>query len=222
MFDRLITLIGRDKFSKLEKTNVLIVGIGGVGGYALEALIRSGIKNISIIDHDNIDVSNINRQIITSKNNIGQSKVIEAKKRALEINPDVNIKIFKQMLSEDNIDQILENKFNYIIDACDTISTKISLIEKSLIYKYKLISSMGAANLSDPSKISITKLSKTTTDPIAKILRRKIKDEKLKKKIMVVCSSEIPKKNQKLGTNSYIPGIVGLLCASYIINDITK
>lgn len=222
MFERLISLVGKDKFSKLEKANILVVGIGGVGGYALEALIRSGIKNISIIDYDNIELSNINRQIITSVESIGKSKVEVAKKRALKINPDINITAFEEKLSSDNIDEILNKGFDYVIDACDTISTKVSIIEKSFIYKYKLISSMGAANKSDPSKISITELSKTINDPIARILRKKVKDLKIKKKIMVVSSSELPKKSKVLGTNSYIPGIAGLLCASYVINDITK
>ena len=222
MFERLISLIGKDKFSKLQTTNVLVVGIGGVGGYALEALVRSGIMNISIIDYDKIELSNLNRQIITSNDNIGLTKVDVAKERVLKINPESNIITFNENLNEENIDRILENKFDYIIDACDTISTKVLIIEKSLKNKYKLISCMGTANKTNPALLSITELSKTSNDPIAKILRKRIKDLKINKKIPVVSSTETPVIKQQLGTNSYIPGIAGLLCASYVINDITK
>lgn len=220
MFERLITLVGKDKFSKLQSAKVLIVGIGGVGGYALEALVRSGIKNIAIIDGDNIELSNLNRQIISSTENIGLSKVEVAEKRALCINPDINIKLHNENLTANNIDIILSEKYDYIIDACDTISTKILLIEKSLNYKYKLISSMGTANKTNPALFSITELSKTSNDPIARILRKKVKELKINKKIMVVSSTETTSPSNKLGTNSYIPGIAGLLCASYVINDI--
>ncbi|MDD4406837.1 MAG: tRNA threonylcarbamoyladenosine dehydratase [Bacilli bacterium] len=222
MFERMISLIGRDKFSKLQTTNVLVVGIGGVGGYALEALARSGIMNISIIDYDKIEITNLNRQIITSNDNIGLNKVDVAKERVIKINPDIKITIFNKSLNKDNIDFILENKYDYIIDACDTIDTKVLIIEKSLKYKFKLISCMGTANKTNPALLSITELSKTSNDPIAKILRKKIKTLKINKKIYVVSSTEMPIANKILGTNSYIPGIAGLLCASYVINDITK
>ena len=222
MFERLITLIGKDKFGKLQTVSVLVVGIGGVGGYAFEALVRSGIINISIIDGDNIDISNLNRQIISSNDNIGLEKVEVAKNRALKINSNIKIITFNENLNNNNIDLILKNKYDYVIDACDTIETKVLLIEKVFKYKYKLISSMGTANKTNPSLFSITDLSKTTNDPIARILRKKVKELKINKKIMVVSSTETPVANEKLGTNSYIPGIAGLLCASYVINDITK
>ncbi len=222
MFERLISLIGKDKFSRLETVSVLVVGIGGVGGYALESLIRSGVKNISIIDGDNVELSNLNRQIISSNENIGLNKVDVAKERALKINPNINITTFNENLVAENIDEILSNKYDYIIDACDTIATKLLIIEKSLKYKYKFISSMGTANKTNPALLSITELSKTNNDPIARILRKKVKELKINRKIIVVSSTETPVPNDKLGTNSYMPGIAGLLCASYVINDITK
>lgn len=222
MFERLITLVGKENLLKLQNQKVLIVGIGGVGGYALEAIVRSGINNIYIIDRDCIEISNLNRQLISLQKNIGLTKVEIAKKRALEINPKLNINIYHENLDEDNIDQILKNEFDYIIDACDTISTKLLLIEKSILYKYKLISSMGTANKTNPALFSVTDLSKTSNDSIARILRKKVKELKLNKKIMVVSSTETPISTGGLGTNSYIPGIAGLMCASYVINDITK
>ncbi|NLL01954.1 MAG: tRNA threonylcarbamoyladenosine dehydratase [Mollicutes bacterium] len=222
MFERLITLIGKDKFSRLQSTKVLVVGIGGVGGYALEALVRSGILNIAIIDRDNIEISNLNRQIITSNENIGLTKVEVAKERALKINPNLNITDFKYNLDKTNIDEVLQNKYDYVIDACDTVSTKLLIIEKSLKYKYKFISCMGTANKTNPALFSITELSKTKNDSIARILRRKVKELKINKKIMVVSSTETPVPTGKLGTVSYMPGVAGLLCASYVINDITR
>ena len=220
MFDRLISLIGIDKFKKLESINVLVVGLGGVGGYAFEALIRSGIKNITIVDGDVIEESNLNRQIITSNNNIGASKTDEAKTRALDINPNLNIKTINEFINKDNFDLLFKDKYDYVIDACDDLNVKLLLILNA--NKYKLISSMGTANKTNPSLFTITDLDKTNNDPIARILRKKIKDLKISRKFKVVSSTETPVQNEKLGTNSYIPGIAGLLCASYIINDITK
>lgn len=220
MFERFISLIGKDKFKKVEKVNVLVVGLGGVGGYAFEALIRSGIKNITIIDGDKIEESNLNRQIITSNKNIGIFKTEAAKIRALEINDNLNIKTINEKLTTSNIQNILKDKYDYIIDACDDIEIKLELIKHS--NKYKLISSMGTANKVNPAAFEITTIDKTSNDPIARILRKKVKELKYKRKFKVVCSKETPVPNKNLGTNSYIPGIAGLLCASYVINDITK
>jgi tRNA A37 threonylcarbamoyladenosine dehydratase len=220
MFERLISLIGVDKFKKLQKVNVLVIGLGGVGGYAFEALIRSGIINITIVDGDTIEESNLNRQIISSNNNIGNKKCDEAKERALSINPNLNIKIIDEFITKDNFDLILKDKYDYIIDACDDLNVKLMLIVNA--NKYKLVSCMGTANKTNSSLLEITDLDKTNNDPIARILRKKVKELKLNRKFKVVSSTETPVPNNKLGTNSYIPGIAGLLCASYVINDITR
>ena len=220
MFDRLIKLIGKDKFKSLQEVNVLVIGLGGVGGYAFEALIRSGISNITIIDGDNIEETNLNRQIITSNKNIGLSKVEVAKNHGLEINPTVNINAKKIFITEDNFNEILNEKYDYVIDACDDLVVKFLLIKNA--NKYKLISSMGTANKFDPSKFQITTLDKTKNDPIARILRKRVKDAHIHRKFKVVSSTEPPVQKDCLGTNSYIPGIAGLLCTSYVVNDITK
>jgi len=220
MFERLISLIGKDKFKNLQNVNVLVVGLGGVGGYAFEALVRSGITNISIIDGDKVEESNLNRQIISSKKNIGLPKVEVAKNRALEINPNVNIDAREFFITEDNFLEILDKKYDYVIDACDDLKVKLLLIKNA--NKYKLVSSMGTANKFDPSLFQITTIDKTSNDPIARILRHKIKEQKIRRKFKVVSSSETPVQKDKLGTNSFIPGIAGLLCASYVFNDITK
>ena len=222
MFERLIALIGEDKLKEIKEKKILLIGVGGVGSYALEALIRNGFSKITIVDYDKIDISNLNRQIITNSKNIGEYKVNEAKKRALLINPDAEIEIFNQRLDKENLLAILDHDFDYIIDACDTLEVKFALIENSLHYKYKLISSMGTAKKFDPTKLEITTLDKTFNDPIARILRSKVKHAHINKKVHVVSSTEVPKEMDVLGTANLVPSVAGLLCVSYIFNDIIK
>ena len=220
MFDRIISLIGIDKFNELQSKKILIVGCGGVGGYTLETLVRSGIKNIDIVEFDKIDETNLNRQIITNYENIGNSKSEEAKKRALSINPNVNINIYEIFLDENNINEILSNNYDYIIDACDTVNTKIELIKNSINKNIKLISCMGTAKKLDPTKLEITTLDKTNYDPLAKVLRKKLKELKINKKINVVSSTEQVMDCKNLGSFMMVPATAGILCAKYVICDI--
>lgn len=219
MFERLITLIGEDDVNKLKKANVLIVGLGGVGGYALETLVRSGIYNLTIVDGDIVELSNLNRQIISKRDVIGRPKALVAQARTLEINPDVNLKVINEFISEDNFSLLNIDSFDYVIDACDDLNLKILLIKNA--DKYKLISSMGTANKMDMTRFKITTIDKTSYDPLAKIIRKKIKEEKIRTKFKVVSSDEkVMKNGTKLGTIAYMPAVSGLLCASYVINDI--
>lgn len=219
MFERLITLIGEDDVNKLKKANVLIVGLGGVGGYALETLVRSGIYNLTIVDGDIVELSNLNRQIISKRDVIGRPKSLVAQARTLEINPDVNLKVINEFISEDNFSLLNIDSFDYVIDACDDLNLKILLIKNA--DKYKLISSMGTANKMDMTRFKITTIDKTSYDPLAKIIRKKIKEEKIRTKFKVVSSDEkVMKNGTKLGTIAYMPAVSGLLCASYVINDI--
>lgn len=219
MFERLITLIGEDDVNKLKKANVLIVGLGGVGGYALETLVRSGIYNLTIVDGDIVELSNLNRQIISKRDVIGKPKALVAQARTLEINPDVNLKVINQFIREDNFSLLNIDSFDYVIDACDDLNLKMLLIENA--DKYKLISSMGTANKMDMTRFKITTIDKTSYDPLAKIIRKKIKEEKIRTKFKVVSSDEkVMKNGTKLGTIAYMPAVSGLLCASYVINDI--
>ena len=219
MFERLITLIGEDDVNKLKKANVLIVGLGGVGGYALETLVRSGIYNLTIVDGDIVEFSNLNRQIISKRDVIGRPKALVAQARTLEINPDVNLKVINEFISEDNFSLLNIDSFDYVIDACDDLNLKLLLIKNA--DKYKLISSMGTANKMDMTRFKITTIDKTSYDPLAKIIRKKIKEEKIRTKFKVVSSDEkVMKNGTKLGTVAYMPAISGLLCASYVINDI--
>ena len=219
MFERLITLIGEDNVNKLKKANVLIVGLGGVGGYALETLVRSGIYNLTIVDGDIVELSNLNRQIISKRDVIGRPKTLVAQARTLEINPDVNLRVINEFISEDNFSLLNIDSFDYVIDACDDLNLKILLIKNA--GKYKLISSMGTANKMDMTRFKITTIDKTSYDPLAKIIRKKIKEEKIRTKFKVVSSDEkVMKNGTKLGTIAYMPAVSGLLCASYVINDI--
>lgn len=220
MFERTISLIGNENFNKIKEKTILIVGLGGVGGYATEALVRSGIHNLILIDHDKVDITNINRQIIATNNNIDNNKVNEFKKRILEINPNCNVTIHKLFLDRNNY-SILDNyQIDYIIDCCDSVDTKKLLIDYSLNKNIKLISSMGTANKLDPTKLTITDIRKTSYDPLAKILRKYINDLKTNKKIMVVSSTEQPLKRENLSTLIFVPATAGLLCANYVIKDI--
>jgi len=223
MFDRLISLIGENIFKKLANIKVLIIGIGGVGGYALEALVRSGVKNITIVDYDKIDESNLNRQVITNFSNIGLSKVLEAEKRAKLINPDVNIVSIDRKVDETNLDDILKNNFDFVIDACDTTIVKFELMKKRDLYGYKLISSMSTAKKLNPSKLSIMTLDKTSYDPLAKKLRYMLRKENVSGKFMVVSScEEVNVTGNGLGSVITVPAVAGFYLVSYIINDIVN
>lgn len=219
MFERLITLIGEDDVNKLKKANVLIVGLGGVGGYALEALVRSDVCNLTIVDGDVVELSNLNRQIISKQDVVGRPKALVAQARTLEINPDVNLRVINEFITEDNFSLLKIDEYDYVIDACDDLNLKMLLIKNA--DKYKLISSMGTANKMDMTRFKITTIDKTSYDPLAKIIRKKIKDEKIRTKFKVVSSDEkVMKNGTKLGTIAYMPAVSGLLCASYVINDI--
>ena len=220
-FNRIAGMISQKEMQQISKLKVLIVGIGGVGGFAFESLIRSGVKNITIVDADIIDISNLNRQLITLQNNIGKEKTEEAIKRAALINPKAKITSIKNFITKDNINTLFKRKYDYIIDACDTISTKVALIQKAHESKTKIISSMGTGNKLDPSQLAIVDIRKTSYDPIAKILRKLLKDLHINGKVMVVSSTEKPKKskNKTPGSMIFVPATAGILCASYIIND---
>ena len=219
MLDRLELLV-KDKIKDIKTKHVLVIGLGGVGGYTVESLVRSGIETITIIDYDKIDITNLNRQIISNIGNVGCYKVDEWEKRIKLINPNCKIYKIKDKKTIENIDILFQNKVDYIIDACDTVSVKKELILKCLENKIKFISCMGTGNKMDPSKLKIMDIRDTNYDPLARIIRKMVKDKKIKDKIYVVASNEIPIKRDKIGSNAYVPSTAGLLLTSYVINDI--
>lgn len=224
MLDRLRIMLDDEIINSFANKSILIVGIGGVGGYALECLVRSGFKDITIVDNDVVDISNLNRQIISKIDNIGMKKVDAAKNRALEINKDIEINSIDKFILENNIDSLFSKHYDYIIDACDTITTKILLLKYANERNIKIISSMGTGNRFDSSKLMITKLNKTFNDPLAKNMRRILKEKNLNINPNIVWSSELPIKthNRTPGSIVLVPMQAGNLCASFIINDIIK
>ncbi len=221
MFDRLIKLIGANNLEKIQSKKILLIGVGGVGSASLEALVRNGFNNIDIIDFDTIDISNLNRQLITTNENVGNLKAKEAVLRAKSINPSISINSYETRLEINSIDELLGNNYDYIIDACDDIKVKFALIEKNLKYKSKLITCLGTAKKIDPTKLEITTLDKTINDPLARILRKMTKDAHINQRnIKVVSSTELPKEIKDLGTASFVPNTAGILCVNYIFTDI--
>lgn len=223
MFEREIKLIGEDNFNRIKEKTILIVGVGGVGGYAVEALVRAGITNLIIVDYDIVDITNINRQIIAMQDNIGYKKTDVIKNRILKINPNCNIITINQKLEENNVQELFKYKIDYVIDACDSIKVKEQLILECLKRNIKQISSMGTGNKLNPELLEITDIRKTSYDPLAKKIRKFVVDNKIKKKVIVVSSKESPKKViGNISSISYVPSVAGLLCASYVINNILK
>ena len=215
-------LINEDKLNKFINSHVLIVGIGGVGGACFEALVRMGINNISIVDGDSFSLSNLNRQLLSNRSNIGGSKVNEAYLRAISINPSICVKTHEMFLNEANINELDYTKYDYIIDCCDTMTTKLLLIKKALEYNIKIISSMGTGNRLDCTKLEITNIWKTDNDPVARVMRKMLRDNNIKYKLPVLCSKEIPIKidSRTPGSVSFVPNVAGFYIANYVFNDI--
>lgn len=224
---------GKEKQSKLKNIKVCIVGLGGVGGYAVETLARLGVENFIVVDKDKVDITNLNRQIIALETTLNEDKCDAIEKRILDINPNAKIKKYSLFLNKENKEIILEEKVDFVIDAIDTISCKWELIKLCLDNNIDFISSMGMGNREDLTKISITTLDKTNYDPVAKKLRELVrKEERYKdlKRINVVFSSEIPKKQNKIINKTstitkesippssiiFTPSVAGMLCAYYV------
>lgn len=220
---RLESLIGLENIEKIKKTKVLILGLGGVGGYTVESLTRCGIENITLVDGDTIKPSNINRQIIATSKNNNKYKTKEWKKRIKLINKDAIVNIINTHITEDNMEILFSDKYDYIIDACDTSKVKVKLIKECFNKNIKLVSSMGTANKLDATKLIITTLDKTETDPLAKKIRKELSKEKeIMKNVIVVTSTEKAINNTMLGSTAFVPAVAGLYITNYIINDISN
>ena len=218
--ERLESKIEKENIEKLRTSTILIIGLGGVGGYALESIVRSGIENLIIVDADIIESSNLNRQLISLHSTIGMKKVDAFEKRILDINPKAKIKKIDKFINEDNINILFEQKIDYLIDACDTIPTKKLIIKECIKKNIPMISCMGMGRKLDISKIKVQDIRNTSYDPIAKKIRKMVNEEKIKEKIMVVSSTEQPITNTKkhISSNSFVPAVAGINCASYIIH----
>jgi len=223
MFDRTINLIGEYNYLKLKNSNILVLGVGGVGGYAIETLVRSGVENITIVDFDKVDLSNINRQIIALNSNIGNNKTVEWKKRILEINPNVNVNVINERISKDNIDILFDDSYDFIIDACDTVIVKKLLIKMCKEKDINLITVCGMGKKVNPTLVKICDIRDTSYDPLAKALRKYVKDENIKGKVPCVFSSEIPivsENNNVVSSMMMVPAVAGIFAANYVIDKI--
>lgn len=220
-FERLEKLVGTENYNKIKSATILVIGLGGVGGYVVESLARSNIKKIILVDYDTIDITNINRQIIALKSTVGCKKTEVFKKRINDISSTI-VEIIDEKITKDNIDILFKEKIDYLVDACDTIETKKEIIRQCIKRKIKFISSMGTANKIKIEKLSITDIRKTSYDPVAKIIRKMVKEENIKEKITVLSSSEEPIKTNMLASNSFVPSAAGLMIGNYIIRDVIK
>lgn len=221
MFERLELLI-EDKIDILKEKTVLILGLGGVGGYAFESLLRSNIGAIIVVDNDKFDVTNLNRQILATKETIDKYKVDVAEKRKNLINENCNIIKIKEFIDKDNIDILFKCDIDFVIDAIDTVKTKELVIKECLKRKIKFISVMGTGGKLDSSKLEITDLDKTSYDKLAKKIRTDLKKEKIKGKIKVISSKEITKTSKPIGSNAFVPAVAGLMSANYAVNEMIK
>lgn len=223
-------LIGEEAIKKLANSKVAIFGIGGVGTYVAEALARCGVGKFILVDNDKVAITNINRQIIATTKTIGQYKVDLMKQRILDINPNAEVETYKTFYMPDCEERILDNSINYVVDAIDTVTAKIFLIEESTKLNIPVISSMGTGNKLDPSKFEITDIYKTSVCPLAKVMRKELRQRNIKK-LNVLYSKEEPIKpiknteeqtNKKHvpGSIAFSPSVAGLMIASKVVKDL--
>ena len=243
-YSRTELLIGKAGVDKLNNSKVAIFGIGGVGAYTAEALCRAGVGNLVLIDYDDICLTNINRQIHATRKTVGKSKVDTMKERLLEINPKINVVIFKELYNQDNAETLLTPDLDYVVDAIDMVSSKLDLIMRSQHMNIPIISCMGAGNKFDPTKLEIADIYKTSICPLARVIRKELRKKGVKK-LKVVYSKEEPvtpietdkncknncicsnkdlakctHRRQIPGSISFVPSAAGLALASAVVRDL--
>ena len=233
LFVRTEMLFGEEAMKKFASSRVAIFGIGGVGGHAAEALVRSGIGNIELIDADTVCQSNINRQLFATTKNIGRLKTEAAKERLLEINPEIKITVKSIFYLPENADEFDFTQYDYIIDAVDTVAAKLSLAQKAQLAGTPIISSMGAGNKLDPTLFEVADIYKTSVCPLAKVMRTECRKRGIKK-LKCVYSKEIPMKPKEVfseekstrrqtpGSVAFVPSVAGLIIAGEVLKDLAK
>lgn len=240
-FSRNELAIGTEGLEKLKNTTVAILGVGGVGSFAAEACARSGVGRIVLVDKDNVDITNVNRQLVAYLSTVGKSKSGVMKERIADINPECEVIDMHMFYTEETYEQFFDLGIDYVIDASDTVIYKIHIMKECLKRNIPIISSMGAANKMDPTRFKITDISKTHTDPLAKVIRTKLRKEGIRKGVTVIFSDESPvvvrpdvvehvgkpdaairKAKMPPSSNAFVPSTVGLFAASWVINTILK
>lgn len=239
-FSRTELAIGPEGLAQMKGSTVAVLGIGGVGGIAAEALARTGIGRIILVDKDVVDITNVNRQVHALTTTVGQPKAELMRERIKLINPECDVIALRMFYTEETFEQFFEYPLDYVVDASDTISYKIHLIKQCLERKIPIISSMGAANKMDPTKFQVVDISKTHTDPLARVIRTKLRKEGIKRGVKVVFSTELPMKpredvtkkivpanapeirkaKQPPASNAFVPPVAGLIMVSVVVNDL--
>ncbi len=223
--ERTELLIGKENLKKIARASVIVYGIGGVGSFAIEGLIRAGIENITLIDNDSISPSNLNRQIHATVANIGKRKIDCMKERILSINPNANIKTYMPQDIEEGEETLINNTISYVVDAVDTVTTKLKLVEYAQKQNVPIISCMGTGNKLDPTKFEITDIYKTSVCPLAKVMRKELKKRGITH-LKVLYSKEEPIKHdiesRTPASISFVPSVAGMLIAGEVIKDIMK
>lgn len=232
IYDRTRMLIGQQGLDQLQQSHVLLAGIGGVGSFAAEALARAGVGTLTFIDSDVVDPTNINRQIHATQATIGQSKVQVMAERIAAINPDIQVHLRQAFLLADNTDAVLDGQtYDYIIDAVDTVTAKLALIQYGRSRNIPVISSMGTANKLDATKFEITDISKTHTCPLARVMRKELRDRGIASGVEVLYSTAKPvdtplvtsaEGKRTPGSISYVPSVAGLLLAGHVIQQLLQ
>ena len=246
-FSRTELLLGKEAMDKLSGSRVAIFGIGGVGGYVCEALVRSGVGHFDLVDDDKVCLTNLNRQIIATRKTIGQYKTDVMKERILDINPDAEVRVYKCFFLPENADEFPFEEYDYIVDAVDTVTAKIELVMKAQEKNVPIISSMGAGNKLDGSMFRVADIYQTKVCPLAKVMRRELKKRGVEK-LKVVYSEEMPtrpiedmaiscrtncicppgakhkctERRDIPGSNAFVPSVVGLIIASEVVKDLVK
>ncbi len=230
--ERTEMLIGSEGLKKLQKSRVLVVGLGGVGAYAAEMICRSGIGSMTIVDGDMVHISNLNRQLPALRSSIGKRKAVLIGERLSDINPELRLTVIDEYIKDERMTEILDAGYDYVVDAIDTLSPKVYLLVHSLNRKYPLVSSMGSGGKFDPLKIRISDFSETTGCPLARILRKRLHKLGIREGFKAVWSAETtdkkkiipsagePNKASIVGTISYMPAAFGIACASVVIRDL--
>ncbi|MCF2639755.1 tRNA threonylcarbamoyladenosine dehydratase [uncultured Fusobacterium sp.] len=230
MFQRTELLIGKENLNKLQHSHVIVFGVGGVGGFAIEALVRSGIGEISIVDFDTVDLTNLNRQIIATQDSIGKLKTSVMRDRLLSINPNVIVHEFPEKFSMENSDLFFKDKkYDYIVDAIDLVTSKLALAEIAKNLSIPIISSMGTGNKIEPTMLEVADINKTSVCPLARVMRKELKNRGIKK-LKVVYSKELPRKpfnesgsrekKVNVGSIAFVPSTAGLIIASEVVKDL--
>lgn len=235
-FSRTELIIGKEAMEKLHNSKVAIFGIGGVGSFVVEGLVRAGVENFILVDNDDVSLTNLNRQIIATTKTIGKPKVEVAKERILEINPNAKVEIYKEFFMPES-QGILDSSVTYIVDCIDTVTAKIELVLRANKLNIPIISSMGTGNKLDPTKFEITDIFKTSVCPLAKVMRKELKTRGIKK-LKVLYSKEEPikakvnlehaeteensSKKQVPGSISFLPSVAGLIISGEVVKDIIK